>query len=228
MNDKNLLDNFLFSADSQLSQVEFIINLIIAGLLAIILGQIYQKFGNALSNRKSFSHNFILLTLVTVLVISIIKSSLALSLGLVGALSIVRFRGAIKEPEELAYLFFSIGIGLGIGANQVTLTITAFLVIILFIIIIKLIKRDKIGFQNLYLTISCKKDKKVETNKIINCLSKHFTSINIKRLEESDNIIEISFLVEFENIEKLEIVKSELFKLSPKINFNFIDNKGIL
>ncbi len=56
-----------------------------------------------------------MLTVITLLVISIVKSSLALSLGLVGALSIVRFRTAIKDPEELIYLFFSIAIGLGMG-----------------------------------------------------------------------------------------------------------------
>ena len=52
----------------------------------------------------------------------IVKSSLALSLGLVGALSIVRFRAAIKEPEELVYLFLIIAIGLGCGANQLIIT----------------------------------------------------------------------------------------------------------
>ena len=56
--------------------------------------------------------------LTTLLVISVVKSSLALSLGLVGALSIVRFRTPIKEPEELAYIFLAIAIGLALGADQ--------------------------------------------------------------------------------------------------------------
>ncbi len=63
------------------------------------------------------------------LIITIVKSSLALSLGLVGALSIVRFRSAIKEPEELAYLFLCIAIGLGLGASQTAITTLAFIVI---------------------------------------------------------------------------------------------------
>ena len=58
------------------------------------------------------------------IVIMIVKSSLALSLGLVGALSIVRFRAAIKEPEELVYLFLIIAIGLGCGANQLLIITT--------------------------------------------------------------------------------------------------------
>ena len=58
-----------------------------------------------------------LITMTTMLIISIVKSSLALSLGLVGALSVIRFRAAIKEPEELTYLFLTIAIGLGFGAK---------------------------------------------------------------------------------------------------------------
>jgi hypothetical protein len=59
-----------------------------------------------------------MITMTTMLIITIVKASLALSLGLVGALSIVRFRAAIKEPEELAYLFLAIAIGLDFGAGQ--------------------------------------------------------------------------------------------------------------
>jgi len=65
----------------------------------------------------------------------IVKSSLALSLGLVGALSIVRFRAAIKEPEELVYLFLIIAIGLGCGANQLTITIIGIIFALVLIII---------------------------------------------------------------------------------------------
>ena len=58
--------------------------------------------------------------MTTMLIITVVKSSLALSLGLVGALSIVRFRAAIKEPEELAYLFLTIAIGLALGREPAT------------------------------------------------------------------------------------------------------------
>ncbi len=58
------------------------------------------------------------------MLILVVKTSLALSLGFVGALSIIRFRTPIKEPEELIYLFLSIGLGLGYGANQTLITIS--------------------------------------------------------------------------------------------------------
>ena len=93
----------------------------------------YVKVGKSLNDKSYFSDTFIPLALITTLVITVIKFSLALSLGLVGALSIVRFRAAIKEPEELVYLFFVISIGLSNGANQFLLSIFATLVILSFL-----------------------------------------------------------------------------------------------
>ena len=107
---------FLGNPGAFVSMPGFALNLLLAAVLAFLLGQAYMRFGQALSNRKIFARNFLILTLTTTLIISIIKSYVALSLGLVGALSIVRFRAAIKEPEELAYLFLAISIGLGLGA----------------------------------------------------------------------------------------------------------------
>jgi hypothetical protein len=88
--------------------------------LALLFGQIlawhYLKFSPVLSNKRKFARVFVFIAATTMLVITGVKTSLALSLGLVGALSIIRFRTPIKEPEELAYLFLAIGVGLGLGA----------------------------------------------------------------------------------------------------------------
>ena len=87
------------------------------GILGVYVRALYRRYAGTVSNRDSFSRVFPLLTLATILVIFVVKSSLALSLGLVGALSIVRFRAAIKEPEEIVYLFFCIAVGLALGAE---------------------------------------------------------------------------------------------------------------
>ena len=74
--------------------------------------------------------------MIVTLIITVVKSSLALSLGLVGALSIVRFRTAIKNPEELIFLFLCIAIGVGLGANQIfVVTCAAFTFIIAYVYI---------------------------------------------------------------------------------------------
>lgn len=102
--------------------------------LVLILGQIlvwhYQRFSPVLSNKRKFSRVFVFIAATTMLVITVVQRSLALSLGLVGALSIIRFRTPIKEPEELAYLFLAIGLGLGLGANQHVVTVLVFVVVL--------------------------------------------------------------------------------------------------
>ena len=97
--------------------VKLIINIILGGFMALFVRALYRRFSSTVSNRDSFSSLFPLLTITVISVIFVVKSSLALSLGLVGALSIVRFRAAIKEPEELIYLFFCIALGLALGAD---------------------------------------------------------------------------------------------------------------
>jgi len=109
----------LFSGGNQPVEIfPFLIQLLLTVILSLLIGFFYIKYGNSLSNRKALSRVLVLVSLTTMIIITIVKGSLALSLGLVGALSIVRFRTAIKEPEELAYFFMVISIGLGIGAGQ--------------------------------------------------------------------------------------------------------------
>ena len=119
----NDIKNFFLNSTVDISLTSFILSIIISVILAYIIKFTYLKNSQTLSNKLYFSDQFIPLAAVTCLVITVIKFSLALSLGLVGALSIVRFRAAIKEPEELVYLFFVIGIGLACGANQYIIAI---------------------------------------------------------------------------------------------------------
>ncbi len=148
--DTNLkgLENFILNSAPDISYSNFIIAILISAFLAFIVKLAYIRISRTLNDREYFSDIFVPLAIITTLVITVIKFSLALSLGLVGALSIVRFRAAIKEPEELVYLFFIIGIGLANGANQflVSIICTFFIILILFI---KKYYDDKKNDQNL-------------------------------------------------------------------------------
>jgi hypothetical protein len=125
--------------------------LIIGAVLAMYIRFLY-RWTSASSSADSIAKVFPLLTLVTIAVITVVKSSLALSLGLVGALSIVRFRAAIKDPEELVYLFLCIGVGLSLGAEQVW---TALTLVVVASAIILVVDRLRPGAQacDAYLTI---------------------------------------------------------------------------
>ena len=130
-------------------------NLVLAALLSYWIGRVYVRCGRSLSNRKAFSQNFVLLTMTTMLVITIVQSNLAMSLGMIGALSIVRFRSAIKEPEELTFLFLCIAVGLGLGANQRLMTIGALSVVLGVVWIANSARRSQVqSDQNLFLTVT--------------------------------------------------------------------------
>ena len=100
--------------------------------LSFIVRAFYINRSFSLVGKTHIASIIPILSGVVFLVIMVVKSSLALSLGLVGALSIVRFRTPIKEPEELVYLFLAIGVGLGLGAGQSMLTSIIVLLILLF------------------------------------------------------------------------------------------------
>ncbi len=103
-----------------------------------------------------------MLAVTTMIIITIVKSSLALSLGLVGALSIVRFRSAIKEPEELTYLFLTIAIGLGFGADQRLATIIGFAFLTLFLIGKSMLgKGNGENYQSVILTLTANDPEKI-------------------------------------------------------------------
>ena len=127
------LENFFLNSNIQIDFGNFFLALLLSLILSLIVKFTYLKVGRALNDKDYFSDTFIPLAIITTLVITVIKFSLALSLGLVGALSIVRFRAAIKEPEELIYLFLIIGVGLASGSGQYyisfILTFTAFIII---------------------------------------------------------------------------------------------------
>lgn len=216
-----LADNL--SGFSPKSIPNFIFSFIICAVLSFLLGRIYVKYGNSLSNRKSFSRNFIVLAITTMFIISVVKSSLALSLGLVGALSIVRFRSAIKEPEELTYLFLTIAIGLGCGAGLTILTLIAFTGFVIVIWFNSRYKKET-EMQNLYLTISSNTPSSVDLTKIVDELKKYCSSIKLKRSDESSSSMEASFYVEFEDLEQLENTKNALKNIHPSVAITFMDN----
>jgi hypothetical protein len=217
----NDIANQFGSAESSI--VDFLINILITIILSYIIGLVYSKYGNSLSNRKKLMQTFVLISVTVMLVISIVKSSVALSLGLVGALSIVRFRTAIKEPEELVYFFVAIALGLGMGANQRIVTLTGAIVIILYIVIQNMNSVRHAVQQNLIVTIANTSDKGLDENVILELLRNHCSKIELRRLDDINNSTELSLNVEFNDFESIIKAKNDLKSIGD-IQFSFIEN----
>ena len=112
--------SFLQRLDS-VSLLDTAIALVLAFLLGLFIFLIYQKSYSGVMYAPSFGVTLIALTLITTLLILAVTSNIVLSLGMVGALSIVRFRTAIKEPMDIAFLFWSIAVGIVLAAGLIPL-----------------------------------------------------------------------------------------------------------
>ena len=219
--------NFFTTPSVEVRLPEVVFNLLVATVLSYILSRIYVRYGTSLSNRRLFAGNFMLLACTTTLVITVVKSSLALSLGLVGALSIVRFRAAIKEPEELAYLFLTIAMGLGLGADQTVITVVAF-AIIAGLLVLRSLRKKTPSFQNLYLTVSTGNPRALSLDRIVSVVEQGCASADLRRFDERPEGLEAAFLVGLEGFDQLDRVRTELRQLSESVQISFVDNRGVL
>lgn len=222
----DLLAELSSSQANPLELTTFILNLGLSIVLSFIISRVYVHWGSSLSNRRRFAANFILISVTTTFIILVVRSSVALSLGLVGALSIVRFRAAIKEPEELAYLFFAISIGIGLGDNQRLITVLAMVAAIIVLGVMRVFRGRQADF-NLHVTVASQGTAKVELESIMDVLSPHCSQIRLMRFDDSGQALESSFLVEFRNMDKLTAAKAALRGLSDSLEITFLDNKGI-
>ena len=163
------------------------------------------------------------LSSVVFLVIIIVKSSLALSLGLVGALSIVRFRTPIKEPEELVYLFLSIAIGLGYAAGQILIT-TIISFAILFVIYFWLSNR-KISNVNEYNLVVKWDNVDVSFDSIVEQIKLIVTSLKLVRLDKSIIGNTSVMLIVPDEEKSIEDISNNLKSLDKNISVSFFEAK---
>ncbi len=223
---QNIFDQIVNNSNRTITILDFSVNLILTAILGWLLGAIYVRFGNSLSNRKSLTTTLLLVSMTTMIIISVVQSSLALSLGLVGALSIIRFRTAIKEPEELAYFFIAISVGLGFGANQKLTTIVGFCILVL-VIFAKSRGKEKTNVQNLIINLNSSNHNpsKDDVNFIVGILKRHCVQIELKRFDEMTSSMEMSFFIELKSFEKLLEIRQEINQTYKDISVSFIESR---
>ena len=114
---------------TEFSAVDTLIGMLFALVIGLFIFVVYKKTFNGVMYSTGFAMTLVGLSLVTTLVIMAVTSNVVLSLGMVGALSIVRFRAAIKEPVEIVYLFWAIAVGIVIGAGMIPLAVIGSVII---------------------------------------------------------------------------------------------------
>ena len=158
--------------------------------------------------------------ITTTIVITIVKSSLALSLGLVGALSIVRFRTPIKEPEELVFLFLIIATGLGCGAGQIKITLIGILFSLAAIFLYSLFyKKNKLKYSEIcnLAVIKNKSMKEKEVDELIEQMKKYVDHIELISFSKSKDNTTINFDLKTKDFSKLNRLVNQIQKKDIKV-----------
>jgi len=207
----DLIEAWSFNGIQQLDITPVLINFFLCVVMSFVLRGFYISRSFSLTGKNHIGSVIPILSSVVFLVILIVKSSLALSLGLVGALSIVRFRTPVKEPEELVYLFFSIAIGLGYAAGQVLIT-TMIVTLTMVMIYFWLSNRRVAKVLEYNMVITWEKEE-LKFNDIINNIADYVDSIKLVRFDQHSSNCKAVLLI------------------SPKENYNIdgfmIDLKGL-
>ena len=224
--EKIQLSDFMTNDAVSVDPLGVALGLILTAFMAYLISYVYVKKSRVLSNKEDFVKNFMPIAMTTMFIIVVVKSSLALSLGLVGALSIVRFRTAIKEPEELGYLFLCIAVGLGNGASQYLITSIA-LVLILGAIFIFSSKKEYIS-QDMGFIYTEDGENITSTKKVIDILMSNFDSIEIKRIDESKVSSELMVSIDSVDLESVQRAKDEILLISPNAKISFVNAKGLI
>ncbi len=195
----NFSDIFKSSFVDKMTSISFL-DMFIAMILSVAVGlfimQVYKKTFKGVMYSSTFAMSLLALTLITTLIILGVTSNVVLSLGMVGVLSIVRFRSAIKEPIDIAFLFWSISEGIVLGAGLIPLAILG----AVFIGIVMVLFANKKTTDNPYiLVVNCKND--ISENSVLNILSKNVNKYCVKSKTISpSNGIEMTIEVKLKNI----------------------------
>ena len=199
-----------------------ILNFFVCVMVSFLIRIFYIRYSNSLTGKHHIGSIIPILSSVIFLVIVVIKSSLALSLGLVGALSIVRFRTPIKEPEELVYLFLAIAVGLGYGAGYSLITTILTMLILMFVYLF-LHKKNNIKTSEYNLIIE-KKGPEIELDKLINSLKTQCETIKLIRIDNAKKNQTVVFSISINKKSSIQDILNSL-KVIDSTEVSFFESR---
>lgn len=172
---------------TEFSALDTLIGMVFALVIGLFIFMVYKKTFSGIMYSTGFAMTLVGLSLVTTLVIMAVTSNVVLSLGMVGALSIVRFRTAIKEPMEIVFLFWALAVGIVIGAGMIPLAVIGSAIIG---VILVLFANRKIHNTPYILIVNCD-DEKAEEN-AMNIIQKSVEKYLVKSKSVNASGIELT------------------------------------
>lgn len=190
MNFSDIFKSSFLENVTSVSILDMVLALALAFGIGMFIYLVYKKTFNGVMYSASFGVTLIALTMITTLVILAVTSNVVLSLGMVGALSIVRFRTAIKEPLDIAFLFWSIAAGIVLAAGMIPLAVIGSVVIG----VILLVFVNKKSHSNPYIVVLQCENHKAETMAKL-ALEKRVERLVVKSKSARKGMVEINYEV---------------------------------
>ena len=203
--------------------------LLLALAAGLFIRLIYKKYSTSYSSKDDYGNTIVITIISVTALIAVVKSSLALSLGLVGALSVVRFRTAVKEPINLGFLLFSICVGISIGASQILfglITIIIGSIAFIFIYFNSGVKsKFSIQKESSIDSISITLPNDSDLNLLTNLISEESQFFEIQTLEDcsENDLLILMIRIKFKSLKSLDNLRIKIksnFKNSKILFFN--------
>ena len=217
---KDLLYDYFAASSSDISATKVVEILFLALILSMLMFFTYKiSFSGVMYNRK-FNISLVMITMVTTMVLIVIGGDISLSLGMVGALSIIRFRTAIKDPRDSGYIFWSIAIGISTGTQNYTIALVGSTFIA---IVLTFFKVGKLTEENRYLIIIRAEIESEED--IIACIFNNFHNSQLRAKNSTEDNIEIVYQIKLKKNNDKNIFKS-LYEIEGVQTVNLIAQNG--
>lgn len=212
------LQNFTYMNDKGLT--DFLISILVSLVLGLLIFMAYRLTYSGVAYSKRFNVSLVMLSMITTMVMAVISNNIALSLGMVGALSIVRFRTAVKDSRDTTFIFWCIGVGICCGVAQFALAAIGSAVIFLFMIVMGQIRAD--GKYLYIIRCGSKDEKQVESIMFL-----YFRTIQLRTKNMQANEVEFIYELSERTIKKArknneDEVTDRLFKLDTLVTANLI------
>ncbi|MDA3861235.1 MAG: DUF4956 domain-containing protein [Melioribacteraceae bacterium] len=221
-----MFDDFSAIFQYTLTTSEIVGNISVALICSVFISYFYKTTYNGPGYLNSFANALILLSLITAVVIMIIGNNLARAFGLVGAMSIIRFRTAVKETHDIVYIFFALTIGMAAGVGLHSLAIVGTIFIGLISYIISKMDSDNGNKRNTLLEFQLEngsKEASLEYQKIIANSTKKMKLLNIKTLDNQNMVI--SYYVKFRKENQNFNLVDQLQKVAGIKNINLFSDE---
>jgi uncharacterized membrane protein YhiD involved in acid resistance len=204
-----------------LSVYTVLTNLAVSLACGIIIAMVYRFIYKGPSYIATYVNSLVLLTLITTLVIMIIGNNLARAFGLVGAMSIIRFRTAVRDVQDIVYIFFALAVGMASGVGLYAIAITGTLLICLVSVVLVTFNFGTPGKSEYVLQLTYKPSKATE-NQISQILGKYCRGVRLSNLKSQGEGMEVEAFYLFSlrrKFKSTELVE-EFTSLSEKVRFN--------